>query len=517
MMMGKRAWLLLAAAPLVAGLAGCGNFWQAPSSGSSFTLSNSGNITVAPGATTGNTSTITVTPSSSFTGTVALTCAVTAPSGASNATTCGLSTSSLTFSSSTAQTSTLTATTTSATTAGDYTVTVTGTSGSVTETTSVCVDVTTSATSNCSSASGTSGKFYILSAPSSSSTTIVGESISSGSITQISGSPWAVSGVPFTTASTMAIAPSGNFLCVSTTSGVFAYPITNGVLGTAAYASQDEDADLIQVDQTGTWLVEAILSTNQVVLSAVPISPSTGANEGTRSVGTTAPISVIGAAAHQMVISQDNKYVFVALGAGGTLVVPFNPTTGFTTGETATTLITVANPPGGGSALSVAVDPSATPRLIYIGETWADPTKTTGGLRIFDYSSLSSSPNALTPATGSPIASGGLAPNFILPDASGNYVYVANGQGNGANDPGIVAGFTISGSSPYTIATDSTVATGVQPLGMAEDSTDSYVFAVDSLYTPSFDAYPLNANNGQLGTAVSGSTATSAIAIVAAP
>jgi len=39
---------------------------------------------------------------------------------------------------------------------------VTGTSGTVSETTSVCVDVTTSTTGNCSSASGTSGVFYVL-------------------------------------------------------------------------------------------------------------------------------------------------------------------------------------------------------------------------------------------------------------------------------------------------------------------------------------------------------------------
>jgi len=55
--MGKWAWLLLAAAPLVAGLAGCGDFWQAPSGSTSFTLTNSGAITVSPGATTGNTAT----------------------------------------------------------------------------------------------------------------------------------------------------------------------------------------------------------------------------------------------------------------------------------------------------------------------------------------------------------------------------------------------------------------------------------------------------------------------------
>ncbi len=99
MKIGSWARLLLVAAPV---LTGCKGFWDAPSSSgsTSFTLTNSGNITVAPGATSGNTSTITVTPASSFTGTVSLDCSVTsAPSGATNAATCSLSPTSLAFSS----------------------------------------------------------------------------------------------------------------------------------------------------------------------------------------------------------------------------------------------------------------------------------------------------------------------------------------------------------------------------------------------------------------------------------
>jgi trimeric autotransporter adhesin len=55
-----------------------------------FTLSNSGNITVAPGATSGNTSTITITPGASgFTGTVSLTCSI-SPTAASDPATCSI-------------------------------------------------------------------------------------------------------------------------------------------------------------------------------------------------------------------------------------------------------------------------------------------------------------------------------------------------------------------------------------------------------------------------------------------
>ncbi len=108
----------------------------------SFALTNSGNISVAAGATTGNTSTITVTPSSGFTGAVNLTCAVTGPAGATSPATCSFASGSVTISGATALTDTLTVATTSTTTAGAYTVAVTGTSGTITQNTTVSVTVT---------------------------------------------------------------------------------------------------------------------------------------------------------------------------------------------------------------------------------------------------------------------------------------------------------------------------------------------------------------------------------------
>ncbi len=79
----------------------------------SFALSNSGNVTVSPGATTGNTSTISVTGAGGFNAAVALTCAV-SPVATSDPATCTLSPTSVTVSGATAQTSTLTITSTAA-------------------------------------------------------------------------------------------------------------------------------------------------------------------------------------------------------------------------------------------------------------------------------------------------------------------------------------------------------------------------------------------------------------------
>jgi hypothetical protein len=108
----------------------------------SFTLSNGGNITVAAAATIGDTSTITVSPSNGFTGSVAMTCAVTTiPAGAVSPATCAV-TSTVNVSGAGPASATATVTTTSTTTPGAYAVTVTGVSGSITQTTIVGVTVT---------------------------------------------------------------------------------------------------------------------------------------------------------------------------------------------------------------------------------------------------------------------------------------------------------------------------------------------------------------------------------------
>jgi hypothetical protein len=367
---------------------------------------------------------------------------------------------------------------------------------------------TTTCTTNCTTA--TSGNFYILDAGLAPG--IVGESIVAGVLTALSGSPWTVEGTPYS----MAIAPStGNFIIVSSTSGVFAYPITNSVLGTSTLVSSDQ-AFAVQVDATNSWLIEAIPGTAGVSIGAIPIDSTTGAVNGTEQ---TVSFSIANATVqpNQMVISGDNANIFVSLGAGGTIVVPFNAnvTAGSNPLSIHATTVAVAN--SGGSALSVAVDPGTAPRLFYIGETLAGTSGATGGMRAFNYSSLGST---LTQATGSPIPSGGLAPNFILPDNSGDYVYVANGQGTSV--AGNVTGFTITASTTtpvtYSLAADTTAAAGVQPLSLAEDSTDTFVLEVGSLGSPFFDSYTFDSTTlGQLDSQIISTTSAGSIAIVAAP
>jgi len=367
---------------------------------------------------------------------------------------------------------------------------------------------TTTCTTNCTTAS--SGNFYVLDAGT--TPQLIGESFASGQLAGISGSPWVLQATPYA----MAIEPtSGNFLAISTTSGVFAYPLTSGALGTGSVISTDQ-AYAIQVDATGSWLLEAIPGTGGVTVGAIPIDSTTGATNGTEQ---TVSFAVANASvqANRMAISGDNANIFISLGAGGTLIVPFNAGVTAGTNPLSTKATTIAVATAAGSALSVAVDPGTTPRLFYIGETLANSAGTSGGLRVFNYSSLTST---LTQATGSPLSSGGLAPNVILPIASGDYVYVANGQGTTAT--GNITGFSITAGTTtpitYTLATDTTTATGIQPLALAEDSTGTFVIEVGSLGSPYFDSFTFDTTtSGKLDPQVSSSTAASYTAIVAAP
>lgn len=314
-----------------------------------------------------------------------------------------------------------------------------------------------------------SGVFYVLNQT---TKQIAAYTISTGTLEQVSGSPYSLSSAP----NCIAVAPGGGFLYVGTVSGIYLYSIGSGgalTIGNGGAVISSDVASAMQV--SGSWLIDAFNpnSTGTVQMNAIPINSSTGAYAGSG----TPPYQefiVANSSVEQMALSPDGTNLFLALDTGGSIVVPFTAGNANPLGSTAT-VIPLAN--SDGAALSVAVDP--TNRLFYIGETQA--VSASGGLRVFNYSSLGTGTTRANPTqiTGSPIASGGSAPNAILPIASGGYVYVANGQGNTGS--GNVTWFPISVSgSTYTIAAGSTISAGVVPKGLAEDSDKNFVLAIST-------------------------------------
>lgn len=351
-----------------------------------------------------------------------------------------------------------------------------------------------------------SGVFYVLNQT---TKQLVAYYISTGTLEQVSGSPYSLSSAP----NCIAIAPGGGFLYIGTVSGIYLYTIgSDGALtiGNGGAVISSDIASAMQV--SGSWLIDAFSpAAGSVQLDAIPINASTGAYTGTGPEPSQA-FNVTSASIAQMALSPDGTNLFVALGAGGTIVVPFTTGNSNPLGSTAR-LISPAN--SGGSALSVAVDP--TDRLFYIGETLA--VSSSGGLRVFNYSSLGTgTPRAVpTQITGSPIASGGLSPHAILPIASGGYVYVANGQGNTGS--GNVTWFPISVSgTTYTIAAGSHINAGIVPMGLAEDSDDNFVLAISSGGStasgdPDLEAYTMS--SGALTAAIVSATGTDPVGAVA--
>ena len=503
MKIGRWAGLLAVAAFL----SGCGDFWEAPGGNTSFSLLNSGSITV-PQNSSGSV-TVTVTPANSFTGSVTLTCAVTTPAaGATSSTdpTCSFSTSSVSITGTTPGTSTMTVDTSSSTPTGAYDITVTGVSGSSAETTVVCVEV---GTGTCSSTSSSSGNFYILS-----ETSLAGYSIQNGTLTAISGSSFTLSG-----ASAMAI--SGNYLWVAADGYITPYQISNtGALTQESQISAFTDISgvgALQVDPSGTWLLDASYSG---LLYAFPIT-SSGTYDTSRNIQANMSLASQSVQPGGITISPSgstNPIVAVALKTNGTQVFPFNSGdaapigTAYTWGASHNPTIT----PYGGSkaaAIAVAIDPKN--RFLYIGETNAfSPSTNSGALRVYSTGSTMNEISYTGTASGStPYAPLGTGPNSILPMASGNYLYVASNQSSGA---GAIAGYSVSGSG--LTALSGTDTTGTEPQGLAEDSTGSYVMAVSTSGTL-FDGYSFTSSSGALGSSpVTSTTIPSApIAIVAVP
>ncbi len=357
-----------------------------------------------------------------------------------------------------------------------------------------------------------SGVFYVLNQK---AMQIAAYSIASGSLVQISGSPYTLSAAPYC----IAVAPSGGFLYVGTVSGIYLYSVQSGgglTIGNNGTPVSSDIPAAMQVN--GAWLIDAFVpNSGQVQFNAIPINALTGAYAGVGGAPPYQVFSVVNATVNQMALSPDGTNLFAALGAGGTMVMPFNAGSSIPFGATAR-LIAVDN--SNGSSLAVAVDP--TNRLFYVGETLA--SSDSGGLRVFNYSSLGTGiPRAIpTEITGSPFASGGLAPNAVFPAASGDYVYVANGQGT--SGAGNIAWFPISVSGTnYSIAAGSTIAAGIEPVSLAEDSNDSFLLAVSNGGSttsgdPDLEAYTMS--SGALTAAITTSTGidpVGAVAVAALP
>ncbi len=347
----------------------------------------------------------------------------------------------------------------------------------------------------------TSGFFYVLNFATSE---LAGFNVKAGVTTAVPGSPTTLTAAPIG----ITVAPNNAFLYVSTLSGIYLYTIatSTGQL-TLSNSNQQISADQaasMQVDSTNSWLIEAF--TGSPNLFAIHISPTAGTVVSSIPLSVPLPVSTI----QQIAISPANTFVYVAMGAGGTAVVPFNASS---TTNPFGAVITIPAKSSAGGAISVAVDPitttTTTPRLLYVGETAVTSGNNTGGLRVFNYSTLQE-------ITGSPFAINGLSPSSILPFSTGNFVYVLNRQVTGSNT-GVITGFSIAASnSTFTLTPlGKTFTAGTNPQSMVEDSTGAFVFAVNFGGNPDLTGYTIDSTNaGHLDTVISSATGTDPVSAI---
>jgi 6-phosphogluconolactonase (cycloisomerase 2 family) len=324
-------------------------------------------------------------------------------------------------------------------------------------------------------------------------------SISSSQLTTI-----AATALPAANPFAIAVAPNGQLLYVSTGSGIFVYTIGSSgalTLGNSGQAISQDLATTMQVDATNSWLVDAISGIAQV--NAIAINSSTG---GLGAPGESEQVFALSSSTPvQLAISPGDSsscndcYVFVAMGSGGTEAIHFNPGSANPFGTSAGT-VKLVNSAGGDNA--VAVDPQN--RLLYVGETDALSSTQTGGLRAFTIAS-----GGITEISGSPYATGGTGPTGILPTADGNYVYVANQSVSGSSD-GNIEGFSVSTASLTSLASVAAGPTG--RMSLAEDSTGSFILAVDFAGNPDLKAYSIGA--GTLTSVLSDPTGTDPVGAV---
>ena len=332
-----------------------------------------------------------------------------------------------------------------------------------------------------------SGKFFVLNAATSQ---IVGYYVNAGVLTTLPGSPYTVPATPLA----LTISPNNSFLYVSTISGIYLYLVSsNGQLtiGNSGNPISSDQAVSMQVDATNSWLLDVSSGASQAF--AIAISPTTGLV--TQSSEQYVPLT--STTLQQIALSPANTMAFIAMGSGGTAIIPFNAANTDPFGVVTT--VGVKNTAG--AALSVATDTGS--GLLFIGETVASSGSNSGGLRVINLSTLKE-------LSGSPFATNGLAPYDILPEKAGTYIYVVNRQVSGSST-GVIQGYTLSNTSgAYTLTALSTaVTTGTHPVALAEDNTSTFVFAVDYDGNPDLMGYTFDATTaGLLDTAISSATGT---------
>jgi 6-phosphogluconolactonase len=269
----------------------------------------------------------------------------------------------------------------------------------------------------------------------------------------------------------LAVTPANTFLYVGTSNGIYGYALaSNGsisVINTGTVMGGDVVPTYMQVDSTGNYLIAAGISTSTAAqtIGIYTIDTSTGvvtAVSGSplalyTGSGTTPTVVTPSG----LLITPNNSYVYVSLGALGVQVLTLGADGALSAGSAPTYL-----PPKSTSTLpsdyGLASDPNSA--FLFVAEF-------NTGLRV-----LSIGTNGkLNELSGSPYAVG-TGPRGVALDTTGSYVYVAN---YGSNN---ISAFTLTAASGKLTAVSGSPFSsgGLMPLAFVNDNQKKYIGVINN-------------------------------------
>jgi 6-phosphogluconolactonase (cycloisomerase 2 family) len=326
--------------------------------------------------------------------------------------------------------------------------------------------------------------------------TVAGFSVSSGTLTALTGSPFSLGFVP----ASMVVNPSNSIVFIGSSSAIYAYAINSstGALsilnnGSAVYSVT---ANAMDISPDGQWLVALSATGSGVILNEFSINSTTGALSFEQQVSYTSAGATPNAVKYSP-NGTNGQYLFVAMGLQGYLVYPFTTSTGLIATPPLTPQSLITN----SSFNALAVSPSGN----YVYMALSGPTP-----QLLAYSIGSG--GALT-GVGSSVATG-TDPFSVAMNNAGTYVYVANQVG------GTISGYSVASNGALTALSSSPYASqlGSSPWALAVDNSKDYLLAASYGGNPDLTMYSFDTTTpGQLDFSASyvGSTSANPVAIAA--
>ena len=336
-----------------------------------------------------------------------------------------------------------------------------------------------------------SGDFVYVTNNSTNDNYLNGYSLSGGTLTALTGSPYNLDYVP----QAIVIDPNNGFMYIATDPTfngdigyLYGYSISSTGVPTilnSGTALATENIAAMAISPNGEWLFT--LDTNGLTVGEYQINTSTGL------LTTATPVTYTGAsgataAPSGIAVAPTADFVVLALGQGGIVTFPFNETTGDT---------------GPGQSLSTPSSLSIGVAGVTVDSNNNIYAVTTSGLEVF-----SSTTAGVLSSTPYSTSSTGITPESVVLSKT-SYVYTAN-EGSGT-----VSGFTVSTSNPLVSLAGSpyTAPPDVDSIGI--DNSGNYVVAAGFSGSGGLQVYSIG-SGGALSPVSSQPTSTTIVPTVVA-